>query len=54
MSTKRLSRTSVNKIHAGGIPTDQVKELEAQAQGFQNKAHYWAWFRVYLERKRLG
>ena len=41
-------------IHEGGIPTDQAKDLAAQAQGFPNQAHYWAWLRVYVERKRLG
>ena len=41
-------------IHDGGIPTDQAKDLAAQAQGFRNQAHYWAWLRVYVERKRLG
>ena len=41
-------------IHEGGIPTYQAKDLAAQAQGFRNQAHYWAWLRVYVERKRLG
>ena len=41
-------------IYEGGIPTDQAKDLAAQAQGFRNQAHYWAWLRVYVERKRLG
>ena len=41
-------------IHEGGIPTDQAKDLAAQAQGFRSQAHYWAWLRVYVERKRLG
>ena len=41
-------------IHEGGIPIDQAKDLAAQAQGFRNQAHYWAWLRVYVERKRLG
>ena len=41
-------------IHEGGIPTEQAKDLAAQAQGFHNQAHYWAWLRVYAERKRLG
>ena len=41
-------------IHEGGIPTDQAKDFAAQAQGFRNHTHYWAWLRVYLERKRLG
>ncbi len=41
-------------VHDGGIPTDQAKNLAAQAQGFRNQAHYWAWLRVYVERKRLG
>ena len=41
-------------IHEGGIPTDEAKDLAAQAQGFRNQAHYWAWLRVYADRKRLG
>ena len=41
-------------IHEGGIPTEEAKDLAAQAQGFRNQAHYWAWLRVYIERKRLG
>ena len=41
-------------IHEGGILTDQAKELAAQAQGFRSQAHYWAWLRVYVDRKRLG
>ena len=41
-------------IHEGGIPTDQAQDLAAQAQGFCNQAHYWAWLRAYVERKRLG
>jgi hypothetical protein len=41
-------------IHEGGIPTDEAKDLAAQAQGFRNQAHYWAWLRVFVERKRLG
>ena len=41
-------------IHEGGIPTNQAKDLAAQAQGFRNQAHYWAWLRVYVERRRLG
>ena len=41
-------------IHEGGIPTDQAQDLAAQAQGFRNQAQYWAWLRVYVERRRLG
>ena len=40
--------------HEGGIPTDQAKDLAARAQDFRNQAHYWAWLRVYIDRKRLG
>ena len=40
-------------IHEGGIPTEEAKDLAAQAQGFRNQAHYWAWLRVYCKRKRL-
>ena len=41
-------------IHEGGIPTDEAKGLAAQAQGFRHQAHYWAWLRVYVDRKKLG
>ena len=41
-------------ILEGGIPTDEAKALAAQAQGFRSQAHYWAWLRVYVDRKRLG
>ena len=41
-------------IYESSIPTDQAKDLAAQAQGFRNQAHYWAWLRVFVERKRLG
>lgn len=41
-------------IHEGGLPTDQAKDLAAQAQGFRSQAHYWAWLRVYADRKSLG
>ena len=41
-------------IHEGGIPTDEAKDLAAQARGFRNQAHYWAWLRVYANKKRLG
>ena len=33
-------------IHEGGIPTEEAKELTAQAQGFHNQAHYWTWLMV--------
>ena len=41
-------------VHEGGIPSEQAKDLAAQAQGFRNQAHYWAWLRAYVEKKRLG
>ena len=41
-------------VHDGGIPTYSAMDLAAQAQGFRNQAHYWAWLRMYAERKRLG
>ena len=41
-------------VYDGGIPSDQAKELAANAQGFRNQAHYWAWLWVYVERKRMG
>jgi hypothetical protein len=41
-------------IHEGGVPTEQAKDLAAQAQGFRNQAHYCAWLRVYVGRRRLG
>ena len=41
-------------VFEGGIPTDQAKNLAAQAQGFRDQVHYWAWLKAYVERKRLG
>ena len=41
-------------VYDGGIPNHIAMDLAAQAQGFRNQAHYWAWLRVYAERKRLG
>tara|TARA_B100000989_G_C19167574_1_gene314096 strand:+ start:283 stop:483 length:201 start_codon:yes stop_codon:yes gene_type:complete len=41
-------------IHDGGIPTEEAKDLAAQAQGFRNQAQYWSWLRIYVERKRFG
>jgi len=41
-------------VYDGGIPTHIAMDLAAQAQGFRNQAHYWAWLRVYVERKQLG
>ena len=51
---KAFEERAAIHIHEGGILTDQAKDLAAQAQGFRNQAHYWAWLRVYVERKRLG
>ena len=41
------------QIHEGGIPTDQAKDLRAGPRLSKSGA-YWAWLRVYVERKRLG
>ena len=41
-------------IHEVDIPIDQAKDLAAQARGLRNQAHYWAWLKAYVERKRLG
>ena len=41
-------------IHEGSLPTDQAKDLAAQAQGLRSQAHYWALLGVYVVRKRLG
>ena len=41
-------------IHEGGIPTHIAMDLAAQAQGFSNQAHYWAWLKAYVDRRRLG
>jgi len=40
-------------LYDGGIPTYVAMDLAAQAQGFRNQAHHWAWLRFYAERKRL-
>ena len=41
-------------IHDGGIPSEQVKDLAAQAQGFHNQTIYWALLRIYVEEKKFG
>ena len=41
-------------VFEGGVPNEQAKDLAAQAQGFRNQVHYWAWLRVYVIRRRLG
>ena len=41
-------------IHEGSIPTEEALDMAAQAQGFRSQAHYWAWLRAYVKRKRLG
>ena len=41
-------------IHEGGIPTEEAKDLAAQAQGFRNQAHYWAWLRLYVKGSSWG
>ena len=46
-------RVSIH-IYEGGILTDEAKDLAAQAQGFRNQAHYWAWLTVYVDKKPLG
>ena len=33
-------------VHDGGIPTYIALDLAAQAQGFRNQAHYWAWLKI--------
>ena len=38
-------------IHEGGIPTDRAMDLAMQAQGFRSQTRYWAWLRVYMEKK---
>ena len=32
----------------GGLTRQDAEDLAAQAQGFQDREHYWAWLRVYL------
>ena len=38
----------------GGLTRQDAEDLAAQAQGFQDREHYWAWLRGCVERKRLG
>ena len=38
----------------GGLTRQDAEDLAAQAQGFQDKEHYWAWIRGYAMRRRLG
>jgi hypothetical protein len=41
-------------VYEGGVPSEQAKDLAAQAQGFRNQAHYWAWLRAYAKAQKLG
>ena len=38
----------------GGLTRQDAEDLAAQAQGFQDREHYWAWLRVYVERMKVG
>ena len=38
----------------GGLTLQDAEDLAAQAQGFQDREHYWAWLRDYAMRRRLG
>ena len=38
----------------GGLTRQGAEDLAAQAQGFQDRDHYWGWLRGYVEMKRLG
>ena len=38
----------------GGLTRQDAEDLAAQAQRFQDREHYWAWLRVYVDKKRLG
>ena len=37
----------------GGLTRQDAEDLAAQAQGFKDREHYWAWLRVYVDKKRL-
>ena len=41
-------------IYDGGLSINEAKDFAAEAQGFKNQDHYWAWLRAYVENKRLG
>ena len=38
----------------GGLTRQDAEDLAAQAQGFQDREHYWAWLRGYAMSRRLG
>ena len=38
----------------GGLTRQDAEDLAAKAQGFQDREHYWAWLRIYVEMKSLG
>ena len=40
-------------IYDGGLSDAEAKDSAAQAQGFKNQDHYWAWLADYVENKRL-
>ena len=41
-------------VYEGGIPSEDGKDLAAQALAFRNQVHYWAQLRFYVIRRRLG
>ena len=40
--------------YEAGLTRKQAEDLAAQAQGFRSHAYCRAWFRVHVDRKRLG
>ena len=38
----------------GGLTRQDAEDLAAQAQGFQDREHYWAWLTVYADRMKMG
>ena len=41
-------------VYDGGLTWQDAEDLAAQAQGFQDREHYWAWLRIYAMRWRVG
>ena len=38
----------------GGLTRQDAEDLAAQAQGFQDRDHYWGWLTAYADRMKMG
>ena len=38
----------------GSLTRQDAEDMAAQAQGFQDREHYWAWLAAYADRMKVG